>query len=135
DGPAGVREDVSRKPSVLVAQHGGSGAQLEIRHLAERDLRSGHGRHAYAAERIEVGAEIARIPDGDRIPLAALHGGGDGQAADRRFDHVLDLADVEAVARGAIAVDVEIEEVPAADALGKRGARSGNLELRCFDPV
>src|SRR5205814_4108746 len=126
DRSRSVGEDVSGELAILVPQHRRPGAQPEVRDLTEGNLRSVHRRDTHAAESTQVRAEVPRISDGDRISLTAFDGGGDGQPAYRGLDHVFHIADIEPESRRSIAVDVEIEEVAAADPLGERAARPGH---------
>ena len=71
-----------------------------------------------------IAAVFARIADADRVALAALDRRGDRLGAERRGDHVLHVADHQAVAGELRAVGVDIEVVAANDALGEGAGRA-----------
>src|SRR5205814_10083847 len=53
----------------------------------------GADRHEDAPDRVEVVAQLACVADAHREPVASLDRRRQRHAADRRLDHVLDLAD------------------------------------------
>src|SRR5947209_2193096 len=79
-----------------------------------------------ARQHLRVVAQLARVAPAHGVALAALHGLGHRQAADRRLDHVLDVAHREPVARRVGAADVEVQEAPAGDAVREHAARPGH---------
>src|SRR5438046_1292035 len=64
---------------------------------------------AYVADRAGVGAGGRDVADGEVEAALALEDGRDAAAADSHLDDVLDVADVDAVARCGRAVDGEAE--------------------------
>ena len=133
DRAARVGENVSGKLPVLVAQHRRTCAQSQIRYLSEGDLRSVHRGDSHAPERLQVGTEVAGVSNRHRIAFASLDGGRHRQASDGSLDGILDVADVEAEPGGAVAIDIEVEEIPAADPFRERAARSRNFAQRRLD--
>jgi hypothetical protein len=96
--------------------------------LPERDHRAVHGRHQhFAGDLLRVGAQFARVAHGDAEALAALDGGGHHLAAERAADHVLQVADGEAVARQLLAVRFDVEVEAAGDALGVGAGGAGHV--------
>jgi hypothetical protein len=62
----------------------------------------------------------------DAVAFAAFDGGGDHLAAERRADHVLQVADRQAVARQLLAVRLDVEVEAAGDALGEGAGGAGH---------
>ena len=96
-------------------------------------LGAGGRRDEHTLERIEVFAEITRVTHRDGVTLASFDGRGNRFAADGRFDDVIHVTHGEAVARGGLAFDFEIEEVTAGGALGENAACIGKIRKRFFD--
>ena len=67
-----VHVHVAGEHSVLVAEHGRAGDELDVGQFRQRDLRAGHRGHQHAAELRQVFAEVAGVADVDRVALAAL---------------------------------------------------------------
>src|SRR5439155_18668944 len=65
--------------------------------------------------------------------FAPFHGGRDVFAADRAFDDVVDVTDLQSIARGGFAVYIEIEEIAADLALGERTPRVGHISQFALD--
>src|SRR5207245_2071698 len=75
----------------------------------------------------------AVVADVDRIALAALDGSAGVIAADGVHNDHLRVIHAQAVARELVALEVEIQEVAAAHALGEYVARSGDGGQHAFD--
>ena len=86
-------------------------------------------------ELLRVLAEVARIADADGKTLAAFDGGGEVLAADRGFDRVLHVADVESVAVGGGAVDGHFQIRCAGGAFGIEVGCAGDLAHDLLDLV
>jgi hypothetical protein len=71
-----------------------------------------------AAQRLDGVAGLAGVADLHAEALAALDGGGDDLAADRGLDGVVDAGNVQPVARGGLAVGLDLEVRLADDAVG-----------------
>ena len=99
---------------------------FDLGQLAERNLRAGRRGHDDFAQGAEVLAEIAVVAQVDRVAFQALDGGGQRHAAQGHLEHVLHVADGQAVAGDGVAVDVEFDVVAAHDALGKGAERAGH---------
>ena len=95
--------------------------------LRERDLRAGAGRHEDLLQFGNVLAELAQVADANRVALAALDRLHDVHAADGDLDDILHVADVDAVAGDAVAVDFEFQIRLADDAVGDDVGRAGHL--------
>src|SRR4029450_4995699 len=85
--------------AILLEQHGRSVYEAELGHLRERHVAALGQGHEHALELIRLLAQLAPVAHGDRVALAALDRLRRLLAADRRFDHVLDVAHTQAVAR------------------------------------
>ena len=101
--------------------------------LPERNLLAGRRRDQHGFQRGEVVAQFAAVADVHRVSLQALDGGGDVHAADRGLDHVLHVADGQAVARDRVAVDGEVQIVAAHDALGVDAEGAGDVAHHRLD--
>src|SRR5690606_8147848 len=108
-----------------------TGDDLHARDLAQRDMRHlpalARDGDEDVFERLRILPKLARIADVDRETAPALHGGGDRLAADGRLDHLVDVRDVQAVARQRLAIghDVQVEPTEAPFEEGGAGARNG----------
>ena len=86
------------------------------------------------AEPLRRVAQLLRIADAHAVALAPLDRLRDRHAADRRRDHRLHVADVEAVARRRRAVDVDVQVVAGHRPLGEGAARAGHRLHRAARP-
>src|SRR5262249_22191960 len=123
-----VELDVGPQQPVLAFDHRGALDDADIGHLGERDLdrlfrrgplrqgrRAAHAprpaawggrtarRHALSRDedslqRLDVVAERPGVADADRVAFPALDRHREGPPAHRDLDHVLDVADLDAVA-------------------------------------
>jgi hypothetical protein len=86
-------------------------------------------RDEHAADGVGVAAQLAGVAHADVVALAALDGRRRLEAADGHGDGVLHVHDAEAVARGGLAVDLDLEVRLADDALGidRRGVDGRHL--------
>src|SRR5690606_10213458 len=122
---------VTDEVAVFAADHRRTGDDLHARDLAQRDLRHlpalARDGDEDVFERLRILPKLARIADVDRETAPALHGGGDRLAADGRLDHLVDVRDVQAVARQRLAIghDVQVEPTEAPFEEGGAGARNG----------
>src|SRR6266850_2478476 len=114
----------ARKPRVLAFQHRRAVADLHLGHVAEADLRAALREERQSADLLDRVAHLARIAHVDGEALQALHGFADVVAADRRSNDAVHVGDVQAVARGGVAVDVHVDVAPAGKPLGERGAHA-----------
>ncbi len=101
--------------------------------LLERHLRAACAHHQDALQRREILAVVARVADRDRVALTTLDGRRDVHAAERRLDHFRDVAHAQAVTRGGVAVDVDVEVEAAGEAFGERAAGAGHVLDRALD--
>ena len=94
-----------------------------------------HGRHGHEqrAKGLRIGAIVGRQPDVDGEPCAPGDGGRDGHAANGGLDHVLHVADGQAVAGNRVAVRRDVDVLAARLALGERAARPGHLAQHAFE--
>ena len=109
-GRAGRGRGCRRRPSrtsraFSLRSIGGPSAMRDVGDVAQHDLRAALGDDRQRAQLLERVAHFARIAHVDREALQALDRLADVLAADRRGDHRLHVGDVEAVARGRVAVD------------------------------
>ena len=86
--------------------------------MPQRNLLPGGRRHQDGFEGGNVVAKVAVVTQVHRVSLQALDRSGDVHASDRRLNHILNIADGQAVAGNGIPVDGEIQVVAAHDALG-----------------
>ncbi len=122
---ADVDVDVRREQAVLGADALRALGDDDLGELAERDHPTVHHRHQYlACDLLRVGTHFARVAHGDTVAFATFDGGGHHLAAERRADHVLQLADRQAVARQLLAVRFDVQVEAAGDALGESAGRS-----------
>ena len=70
-------------------------------------------------DRFFIHAEVAGIADAHRKTFAAFDGRGDGLTAQRDFDDVLNVADIDAIAGRLFAVDVDFQIAFTDDLVGK----------------
>ena len=80
-----------------------------VRNVAERNLRAVGAGNQDIAERFDIFAEISRIPHADGEALASFNRGRHVLPANRRLNHVLNVADINAVARGSRPIDANFE--------------------------
>ena len=106
---------------------------VDLDDFAERHLCAVAAGDQHFAELLRVLAEVARIADAHREALAAFDGGGEVLAADRGFDRVFYVGDVQAVAICGGAVDGHFEIGRAGGALGVEIGRAGNLSYDLLD--
>ena len=78
-------------------------------------------------------AKLAQVAHADRVAFAAFDGLHDVHAADGDFDDVLHVADAHAVARDAVAIDLELEIRLADDAVGDDVGRAGHFLEQLLD--
>ena len=121
-----VDVDVAGELAVLVANHRWAFDDPQCGELPERNLRAIRRGYEYTPELVDLIAQLTRIANVDRISLAAFDRGGDVLAADRGHDRLLHVIDGEAIAGDRRAVNVEIDEVAARDALAVDAARAGD---------
>ena len=62
------------------------------------------------------------MPDREAVP--PFHGGGEHFAPQGGLDHILDVADIDAIAGRRLAVDVDVEVIAAGDPLGHHVGRA-----------
>ena len=101
--------------------------------LRERDVGTAGAGHQDLLQLGNVLAELAQVADADRVALPALDRLHDVHAADGDLDDVLHVADVDAVAGDAVAVDLELQIRLADDAVGDDVGRAGNLREQLLD--
>ena len=99
----------------------------------ERDLSAAAGGHEDLLQLGDVLAELAQIAHADGVALAALDGLHEVHAADGDLDHVLHVANVDAVSCNAVAVDVEFEIRLPDDAVGHDVGGTGHFLEQRFD--
>ena len=90
--------------------------------------RGGHpsGGDEDVLERLDIVAVVAGVADADRVALAALDGHRQRPAPHRHLDHVLDVADVDAVAGRLLAVDLDLDVALADDLVGEDVGRTAD---------
>ena len=118
-----------------VVRHGALGLDghravhdFDVGEFAERNLRAGRrGNDDVALERIQIGTEIAVVTQIDGVALQTFHGRRQRHSAERDGQHVLHVADGQAVTRDGVAVDVEFNVMSAHHALGKGAGGAGHL--------
>ena len=102
---AEIDEDIDRELCVLGADAGGTLGKVHLGDLTERHRAAVARRDQHLGRnRLRIAAVVARVTDADGVALAPLDRGGDGLAAERRRDRLLQIADREAVAGEARAV-------------------------------
>src|SRR5205809_4609645 len=79
------------------------------RDLIERDAQPCRRIDEVAADRVDVAPRFFSQPDDDAEPLFSFPDLGRQLAAERRFDHVLNIRDVEAIAGRALPVDLDLQ--------------------------
>ena len=109
---------------------------FDLSELPEWNLRAGGGGDDDLLEGLEVFAEIAVVSQVNGITFESLDRGRERHASEGDFQHVLHVADAEAVAGNLIAVDQELDVVAAHDALGEDAAgirhlADDSLDLCC----
>src|SRR5208282_231240 len=77
-----------------------------------------------AFERVEVGTEIAVVTEINGVTLQAFEGGGERHAAERHGQHVLHVADGQAVAGDGVAVDFKFNVASAHDTFSVGAGRT-----------
>src|SRR5215472_15529931 len=95
--------------------------------MAQGNLRAVTACDQHFAKLLRIGTEIAGITHPNRKTLAALDGGGQVLSADRSFDNILDISDVQAVTIRSRAVNGHFEVGRTRSALGIDIGRAGNL--------
>ena len=126
-------KQIHRQHSVFVANHGGAIHHRNVGQLLQWNL-TPHRRHdQHAFQLIEVLAQIARVTQVDRVPLATFDGGGNRLAANSRHDDVLDVVDGETVPRNRFAPRCDVHEIAASDALGENAARARHIAKNALD--
>ena len=109
-------------------------ARLDLGHLAE-------GHRAALLQRDEdligdglgIAAVVARITNADRVTLSSLDGRRYRLGAERHGDHVLHVADHEAVASELRPVGIDVQVVATKCAFGKGARGSRHLAEHGFD--
>ena len=119
-----VQEHRREQQAVLRRNHRGTAGVLDASDLAERDLRAVGRGHEDLAERLRIRAVLRRIPNPDGKPLTALDRRRQRGFPDGGLDHLLDVADADAVARGGAAVDLDVEVLTTGDLFGVDVARA-----------
>src|SRR4029079_14295169 len=102
-------------------------------HVREPDLRAALGQHRQVADFLDRIAALARVTHNDREALQAFDRFADVVAADRRRNYALHVGDVQAVARGRVAVDFDVDIAPAGQAFGERRGDAGHRLDNAFD--
>ena len=80
-----------------------------------------------------VASVVARVAHRDAESLAALHRRRDHLAAQCSRDHLLHIADTDAVAGQFLVIRLDVQVEAACESLGERTGRSGNVLHRAFD--
>jgi hypothetical protein len=126
--PLHVHVHVGHELGILGADRGRPPGEADTRHLTQRHHGAARRRHEHLLrDGPRIVAEIARVADDDAVALAALHGRGHRLAAQGRRDHLLHVADREAVAGDSVAVRRDLQVVPALQPLGEGARRAGHL--------
>ena len=113
-----------------------SADDFDLGELAEWNLRAGGSRDDDLLEGLEVFAEIAVVSQVYGVAFESLDRGRERHASEGDFQHVLHVADTQAVAGNLIAVDQELDVVATHDALGEDAAgirhlADDSLDLCC----
>ena len=90
-----------------------AGIERDVGELAEGNIGVGARRRRIGdldgANGVDAAAEFGIEPDRQvELPVALQHGGRGG-AAERGLHHGIDVAGIEAVARGLLAIDLDVE--------------------------
>ncbi len=104
-----AERDVSREEGVLGLDHLRPAQVADFGELGERDLRALHRHHQHLAESLLRVPRLADIAHLHRETLAPLDGGADHPASDGGLDRLMDVGNVQSVARGRIAVRDDFE--------------------------
>src|SRR5262249_49851627 len=110
-----------------VAQHRGPGCHFQVGYLGQANLLSPSKRYQRAFDLIHAAAEIAHIPDVDRVALRTFDGGSDVFTAYRIADNRLRIIDRQAVSSKLMAFEVHVQEVTAFGSLRENVASSIKL--------
>ncbi len=85
------------------------------------------------AQRVDTLPEVPRISDPHGIALASFNGVGEILSADRRFDHILNVANRNPAARRRIPVDANLHVGCAGDLLGIQIDGAWNVVQNALD--
>src|SRR4029453_16316316 len=119
-----VQEHCREQQAVLRRNHRGATSMLDPSDLTESDLRATGRGHEDLTESLRVRTDLPCIPNGDGKSLSALDRRRQGGFPDGRLDHLLDVSDADAVARGSAAVDFDVEVLTTGDLFGIDVARA-----------
>src|SRR5262249_43941003 len=97
----------------LAIDEGCAGIERDVRDLAERDIAVAWSWRVEGdldlADRIDAGTVFRVQPDGEcKLPITFQYGRGVG-AAERRLHHGVNIAGIEPVAGGFLAIDLDVE--------------------------
>jgi len=128
-----INKNETDELAIFIADIRRPGLVSKIGQFTQWHLRAGGRGHKHALELVQVIAKIARITDADGIAFTTFHGGGNGVAANGCFNGVIDIANGQAMARGGLAIDGEIEEITAGRPFCKNAARVRQIGQRLFN--
>ena len=100
----------------------------DLRHLIERYLRVIGRVEQQASQRVDVAALLFAQPDDHSESLLAFPHLRRGPAAERSLDDVLDVGNVQAVARSTFAIDLDLQLRNASGAVDESAADAANRE-------
>src|SRR4030095_2123214 len=99
--------DVARIPFAI--DLGRAVENVDVRELRQRDALSGGSQQPYALDRFFRIAVVGEIAKNEVVALFAVEYLRESIATDRRLDGILNIGNIDAVARGALAIDRKVQ--------------------------
>src|SRR5579859_295952 len=131
-----IKVNIPGELAVFVADHGWAVRKINLRDLLDWDLCAGRGCNQYAAQLLDIIAEIPFIAHVHGISLTAFYVFTNIHASDTRRNGLLNVSNSETVFRGFRAVYFHIQIEALGHALGKNRAhlRKGREDLLELSP-
>ncbi len=116
-----VENDIPSEEGILGLDDHRPADELDLSQLDYRDLRSTGCGYEDFAELLDAVAKLSLIANANRIAFATFHSCCQLLAADSDFDHVLHLANAQAVSRDLLPIDINLEVGFTYNAVGNDG--------------
>src|SRR6185369_4714581 len=123
---ADVKKDQRAQEPPFAVDLGSAGGYFQPGYHRERHLGTLHACDQDTADGGDIVAIVAQVADPDRETVTPLHGGGKHLAPESGLDDILDVADIDAVAGGGLAIDIDVDIVAACDPFGHYVGRAGD---------